>query len=337
MSDPLLRVEKLRKYFPVTKGILFPRTTGWIKAVDDVSFSIGNGETFALIGESGCGKSTTAKLILLLSKPTGGSIRFEGNEILGADGARRWEYRRSVQTVFQDPTSSLNSRMRVGSIVAEPIIVNEKMSGKAIRERVNELLNQVGLPASAVTLFPHEFSGGQRQRIALARAIALNPKLVVLDEPVSALDVSIGAQIMNLLKDLQQKLGISYLLIAHNLATVRYMSHHVGIMYLGRIVEHAPSNELFTRPVHPYTRALISAALPSHPDVQKEEIVLQGEVPSPMNVPPGCRFNTRCPDAQGICLTEDPSLKQVGAQHWVACHIEQVRTRNQGVIMAKRN
>lgn len=321
MSEALLRVEKIKKYFPVTQGLLFMKTVGWIKAVDESTFSIHNGETFALVGESGCGKTTTSKLILLLLKPTAGTIWFGGENILELSGDRLKKYRCSVQSVFQDPFSSLNARRRVGSIIAEPIVANNTLSRNVIKERVKELLLQVGLAPKVSNLYPHEFSGGERQRIAVARSIALNPKLVVLDEPVSALDVSIRAQIMNLLKDLQNRLGMAYLLIAHHLATVRYMSHRIGIMYLGRIVELAPTEELFTYPLHPYTLALLSAALPFHPDSLREEIVLSGEVPSPINIPLGCRFHTRCPEAEKICSEEDPQFKEVNSGHWLACHL----------------
>lgn len=321
MSEPILTVEKLKKYFPLTKGILFARTLGWVKAVDEIDFAIHPGETFGLVGESGCGKTTTAFCILQLYTPTSGIIRLDGVDINKFRGDERAIYRRSVQAVFQDPYSSLSPRLRVRNIVAEPLKVNTTMTKGEIDDRVREIISQVGLPAESPELYPHEFSGGQRQRIALARALALKPKLVVLDEPVSGLDVSIRAQVMNLLKDLQQSLGVAYLLIAHNLANVRYMSNWVGVMYLGKIVESAPGEELFTHALHPYTQALLSAALPSHPDVQREEITLPGEVPSPVNVPPGCRFHPRCFKVMKICSEEEPSLKAVNSQHYVSCHL----------------
>lgn len=317
----LLEVQSLRKYFPVTQGLIFTRSTACIKAVDDISFSIGEGETFGLVGESGCGKTTTAKVILLEEKATAGFVIFCGKEISKLRGSELSQYRSSVQAVFQDPFSSLNPRMRVGSIVAEPLVVNNTFPREAINERVKETLLQVGLDGEAARRYPHEFSGGQRQRIALARALSLNPRLIVLDEPVSALDVSIRAQIMNLLKDLQTQLGTSYLLIAHNLATVRYMSHRTGVMYLGKLVERSPSDELYISPLHPYTEALFSAALPSHPDTVKEEIVLQGEVPSAIDPPTGCRFHPRCFSATGICSQVEPQLKEVASHHYVACHL----------------
>jgi oligopeptide/dipeptide ABC transporter ATP-binding protein len=321
MAEPVLEVRGLQKHFPVRRGVLLSRMVGWVKAVDGVSFTVGRGETFALVGESGCGKTTTARVILLLERPTAGMVLMKGQEIERLRGRELRRYRASVQAVFQDPMSSLNPRKRVRSIVGEPLIVNRALPRRAVAARVAELLEQVGLPPRSAELFPHEFSGGQRQRIAIARALALNPSLVVLDEPVSALDVSIRAQIMNLLKDLQAELGLTYFLIAHDLATVRYIATTVGVMYLGRLVEVAPAEELFTRPRHPYTQALLSAALPSHPDVKREEVILPGEVPSPLHVPAGCRFHPRCPAVLPICSEHDPSEREVGAGHRVACHL----------------
>jgi peptide/nickel transport system ATP-binding protein/oligopeptide transport system ATP-binding protein len=317
----ILEVKNLKKYFPLTRGLLAKRM-GWIRAVDDISFSIQEGKTFALVGESGCGKTTTAKTILLLEGPTTGSISFRGKEISKLEGTDLREYKSSVQAVFQDPFASLSPRMRVGSIVAEPLEVNTDLDKTARQRRVGEVLAQVGLDHRAVDLFPHEFSGGQRQRIAVARSLSVNPSLIILDEPVSALDVSIRAQIMNLLKDLQDDLGITYLLIAHNLATLRYLSHHVGVMYLGRIVEQGPVEQVFTKRLHPYTKALFSAALASHPDSVDEEIILSGEVPSPINPPIGCRFHTRCPTAKAICSEDEPELKEIEPGHYVSCHLD---------------
>lgn len=319
MVEPLLRVESLKKYFPVTKGIVIERTVGWIKAVDGIDFVINPNETFGLVGESGCGKTTTGMLILRLQTPTDGTIWLGKNNINKLNGQQVKEYHKSVQALFQDPYSSLSPRMLVRSIVGEPLKVNTNLSKNEIKDKVSEALAQVGLNQDAVDLYPHEFSGGQRQRLALARAIVLRPKLVVLDEPVSALDVSIRASVMNLLKDIQQNLGMAYLLIAHNLATMRFMCDWVGIMYLGKIVELAASEELFTHPLHPYTHALFSAALPSDPDVKREGIILKGEVPSPIDVPPGCRFHSRCHSALKNCSEEEPALKQVGPEHFVAC------------------
>jgi oligopeptide transport system ATP-binding protein len=317
----LLAVEQLKKHFPVTRGLLFAKVVGWVKAVDGMSFAVREGETFSLVGESGCGKTTTAKVILRLEPPTAGVIRFLNHDLTAIAGERLQEYRASVQALFQDPYGSLNPRMRVSTIVGEPLVVNRRMARREIQERVQELLHLVGLHPRAATLYPHEFSGGQRQRIALARALALNPRLIVLDEPVSALDVSIRAQIMNLLKDLQQQLGLSYLLIAHHLGTVRYMSHQVGVMYLGQLVETSAAEDLFMKPLHPYTQALLAAALPSHPDAPRQKIILTGEVPSPLNPPSGCRFHPRCPHAMPVCASEEPRLQSMANGHQVACHL----------------
>jgi oligopeptide/dipeptide ABC transporter ATP-binding protein len=317
--NTLLEVKDLSRYFPVTSGLL-AKQVGWIKAVDGSSFSIKEGQTLGLVGESGCGKTTTAKLILLLEKATAGSILFRGKEIFELRGKELRQYRSSVQAVFQDPYASLNPRMRVKSIVAEPLVVNTALPRKAVRERMEEVLSQVGLDPEAAGRFPHEFSGGQRQRIALARSLIVHPSLIILDEPVSALDVSIQAQIMNLFKDLQEQLGLAYLLIAHNLATVRYMSQEIGVMYLGKLVERGPVEQVYNICLHPYTKALFSAGLPSHPDLVKEEIVLSGEVPSALNPPSGCRFHPRCPSVMPICSAVEPDLKEAAPSHYVACH-----------------
>ena len=319
VTGAVLEARDLKKHFPVTKGVLISKVTGWIKAVDGVSFSIQPGETLGIVGESGCGKSTTAKMLLMLEEPTEGSIMFQGKDISEADAEQRREYRSSVQAVFQDPWSSLNPRMRVRDVIAEPMLINLDISRAEIQDRVNKLLSDVGLSPYPANLFPHEFSRGQRQRLAIARALSLNPKLIVLDEPVSALDVSIRAQIMNLLKDLQKEYNVSYMLIAHHLATVRYMCDWVAVMYLGQIVEFASAKDLYERPSHPYTQALMSAALPSHPDTVQEEIILTGEVPSPLNPPAGCRFNPRCPQVMDDCSQVEPELRQVADGHWAAC------------------
>jgi oligopeptide transport system ATP-binding protein len=321
MSEPLLELRELKKHFPVTSGILLQETIGWVKAVDGVSYALETGKTLGLVGESGCGKTTTLKLILMLETPTSGSVLFRGRDIQSLDSQGLKAYRRSVQAVFQDPYSSLNPRLRIGDTIAEPLVVNEHPSKAKVKGRVQELLNLVGLRPSAATLFPHEFSGGQRQRIAIARALALNPSLIVLDEPVSALDVSIRAQIMNLLQDLQQQFGLSYFFIAHDLAAVLHLSTTIVVMYLGKVVEIATSEALRTRPLHPYTQALFSAALPAHPDEQRDEIILTGEVPSPLNPPGGCRFHPRCPFAKPVCSEVEPALQAVANGHQVACHL----------------
>ena len=321
VGQVLLEARDLKKYFPVTRGIVLSRVTGYVKAVDGISFQLRAGETLGLVGESGCGKTTTAKMVLMLEPPTEGSIEYMGQDIYTADESGRKEYRSSVQAVFQDPWSSLNPRMRVKDLIAEPMVINWQLSKSEMRERVLKLLNDVGLSAYHANLYPHEFSGGQRQRLAIARALSLNPKIIVLDEPVSALDVSIRAQIMNLLKDLQNEFGVSYLLIAHHLATVRYMCHRVAVMYLGQIVELAEVRELYTNPLHPYTKALMSAALPSHPDMEQEEMILTGEVPSPLNPPSGCTFHPRCPFVMDQCSQIIPEVKEVTPNHWVSCHL----------------
>lgn len=317
----LLRLEGLKKHFPASGGGHWKQAPGWVRAVDGVSLSINEGETFALVGESGCGKSTTAKLILRLEEPTEGHVYLDGKDVHALRGAELQRYRMRVQAVFQDPWGSLNPRMRVIKTVAEPLVCNQKVSAREVRERVEALLEQVGLQRSHADLFPHEFSGGQRQRIALASALIAEPVLIVLDEPVSSLDVSVQAQVMNLLKRIQQARGVSYLLVAHNLATVRYLAHHVGVMYLGELVEEAAVEDLFLDPKHPYTRALLASALPTHPDARREDDVLEGEVPSPLNPPSGCRFRTRCPFVMDVCAAESPAPRTVGDGHTVRCHL----------------
>jgi oligopeptide/dipeptide ABC transporter ATP-binding protein len=320
-AAPVLQVQALKKHFAVTQGVIWTKVLGWVKAVDGISFSVPQGETLAIVGESGCGKTTTAKLILRLEEPTEGQVLVDGRNIHTLAGADLKEYRTIVQAVFQDPWSSLSPRMRVRDIVAEPLVINSKHSSREVKARVAETLERVGLRPQQANLYPHEFSGGQRQRIAVASALVSDPKLIILDEPVSALDVSIRAQIMNLLVDLQREYGVSYLLIAHHLATTRYMAHEVAVMYLGKMVERAKTKELFKNPLHPYTKALFSAALPAHPDIVREEIVLQGEVPSPINPPSGCRFHPRCPFAMPVCSEVEPKEQDMAPGHMVACHL----------------
>ena len=320
-DESLVRLEGIRKYFPVYRGNLLRRMTGTVKAVDGISINIMPGQTYSLVGESGCGKTTTSRMVLMADQPTEGSIYFDNRPMNHFSGAERRNFKASVQAVFQDPWSSLNPRMRVDQIISEPLVTHQRLSRAQVRLQVQELLQVVGLHPFHAERYPHEFSGGQRQRIAIARALSTRPKLIVLDEPVSALDVSIRAQILNLLKELQSTYELSYLLIAHNLATVRYMSHTVGVMYLGKIVEEGPPAEIFTNAQHPYTRALISASLPAHPRQRREEIVLSGEVPSPLNPPGGCTFHPRCPFVMERCSVDIPPLKAYSSGHMTACHL----------------
>ena len=321
MTEPVLEVRGLRKYFPVNTGSLLRRQTSWVKAVESIDFSIAPGETLGLIGESGCGKTTTAKLILLQEAPSEGSILFQGEEILGLRGDALMGYRRAVQVVFQDPYSSLSPRMRVGDIIAEPLEIHTDLSRQARRDRVAEVLRLVGMQPDSAALFPHEFSGGQRQRVAIARALVTDTKLIVLDEPVSALDVSIRAQIMNVLEHLQETLGVSYLFIGHDLAGVAHISHRIAVMYLGQLVEIADAMELCAHPLHPYTQALLIAALPAHPSDKHERLTISGEIPSALAPPSGCRFHTRCPHAMPRCAEEVPIRKEVSPNHSVACFL----------------
>jgi len=317
----LVEVKDLRKYFPITRGIIFQRHVGDIKAVDGISFDIRQGETLGLVGESGCGKSTTGRTILQLYRPTGGKVYFEGEDLTALKGNVLRRMRQRMQMIFQDPYASLNPRMTVGSIVGEPLEVHGVARGVEKRERVQELLQLVGLNPYFVNRYPHEFSGGQRQRIGVARALALNPSFIVCDEPISSLDVSIQAQVVNLLEDLQEQFGLTYLFIAHDLSMVRHISDRVAVMYLGKIVELTDRDSLYENPLHPYTQALLSAVPIPDPVVEerRQRIILEGDVPSPANPPRGCNFNTRCPVAMDICHQEEPEFKEVEDGHWVAC------------------
>ncbi|HDN80644.1 MAG: peptide ABC transporter substrate-binding protein [Chloroflexi bacterium] len=318
----LVRVEHLKKYFPITRGILFQKTIGYVRAVDDISFFIHRGETLGLVGESGCGKTTTGRTILQLYRPTAGKVYFDGVDLTQLKGEELRRMRRRMQIIFQDPYASLNPRMTVGDIIGEPLEVHGLAKGKAKRERVMELLKTVGLNPYFINRYPHEFSGGQRQRIGVARALAMNPDFIVCDEPISALDVSIQAQIINLLEELQEKFGLTYLFIAHDLAVVRHISDRVAVMYLGKIVELTDRDSLYNNPLHPYTQALLSAVPIPDPVVEerRKRIILTGDVPSPANPPPGCRFHTRCPVVMDICKEVEPEFIDVGGGHWVACH-----------------
>ena len=321
-EDNLIEVRDLQMYFPVTSGLIFQKTVAHIKAVDGVSFNVRRGETLGLVGESGCGKTTTGRCILQLYKPTAGQIVFDGRELTGLASRELRMMRREMQVIFQDPYSSLNPRMTAGNIIGEPLVVHGLVKGKAeYRERVAELLQNVGLNPYMADRFPHEFSGGQRQRIGVARALSVGPKFIVADEPVSALDVSIQAQIINLLEDLQEQFNLTYLFIAHDLSVVRHISDRVGVMYLGHIVELADRGEIYVNPVHPYTRALLSAVPIPDPviDAQRERILLTGEVPSPLYPPSGCVFHPRCPAAIDDCARVLPELREVSPDHWAAC------------------
>ncbi|MDH5607058.1 MAG: dipeptide ABC transporter ATP-binding protein [Anaerolineae bacterium] len=322
-EETLVRVENLTKHFPITRGIVFQKEIGAVQAVDNVSFDIRKGETLGLVGESGCGKSTTGRTILQLYKPTSGKVIYSGEDLTTTNAEGLRHLRRNMQIIFQDPYASLNPRLTVGDIIAEPLEVHRIGTKEERRERVKELLELVGLNPYFINRYPHEFSGGQRQRIGVARALALRPDFIVCDEPISALDVSIQAQVVNLLEDLQQELGLTYLFIAHDLSMVRHISDRIAVMYLGKIVELTTREELYDKPLHPYTQALLSAV--PIPDPAKERtrkrIILEGDVPSPTNPPSGCRFHTRCPIAEDKCSQEHPEWREYAKDHWVACHL----------------
>jgi len=321
-GETLLSVRNLKMHFPITQGIILQRQVGSVKAVDDISFDIKEGETLGLVGESGCGKSTTGRAILQLYKPTAGAVMYQGRDLVKLGGGEMRRMRRQVQMIFQDPYASLNPRMTVGSIIGEPLEIHNLAKGRAKTERVQELLRTVGLNPYFANRYPHEFSGGQRQRIGIARALAVDPKFIVCDEPISALDVSIQAQIINLLEELQERLNLTYLFIAHDLAVVRHISDRVAVMYVGKIVEVTDRNTIFDDPLHPYTRALLSAIPIPDPVLEKRRsrMILVGDVPSPVNPPTGCRFNPRCPYAEDNCRTDEPPLAEVRPGHFVACH-----------------
>ncbi len=322
-KEVLLHVDNLVKHFPITQGIIIQKQVGAVHAVDGVSFDIYKGETLGLVGESGCGKSTTGRTILQLYRPTSGSVYFEGKDLVAMKGEELRKTRKRMQMIFQDPYASLNPRMTVGEIVGEPMLIHKTYSGKELEDRVADLLALVGLNPAFSNRYPHEFSGGQRQRIGVARALALDPSLIVCDEPISALDVSIQAQVVNLLEDLQAELGLTYLFIAHDLSMVRHISDRVAVMYLGIIMELAEREELYNNPLHPYTQALLSAVPIPDPyaEEKRQRIILEGDVPSPVNPPSGCRFRTRCPLAVDICAQEKPEFREIKQGHFVACHL----------------
>jgi len=322
-KEVLLKVDRLVKYFPINQGFVFKHHTGDVHAVDDVSFDVFTGETLGLVGESGCGKSTTGRTILQLYRPTSGHVYFKGDDLVKMKGEKLRKTRRKMQMIFQDPYASLNPRMTVGDIIAEPMIVHNTYSGKPMRDRVLHLLELVGLNTAFVKRYPHEFSGGQRQRIGVARALALDPEFIICDEPIAALDVSVQAQVINLLEDLQRDLNLTYLFIAHDLSVVKHISNRVAVMYLGIIAEKASRDELYKNPLHPYTQALLSAVPIPDPiaEEKRRRTILQGDVPSPINPPSGCRFRTRCPIAEAVCAESRPELREISPGHFVACHL----------------
>lgn len=322
-NSTLLKVDNLVKYFPITRGVIIQREVGAIKAVDGITFDIIKGETLGLVGESGCGKSTAGRSILQLYRPTDGHVFYKGDDLTQMEGEKLRRIRRDMQIIFQDPYASLNPRMTVGNIISEPLEVHRIGSRRKRKERVRELLRLVGLNPYFINRYPHEFSGGQRQRIGVARALALQPEFIVCDEPISALDVSIQAQVVNLLEELQEQFGLTYLFIAHDLSMVRHISDRIAVMYLGKIVELADKNELYFNPLHPYTQALLSAVPIPDPirERKRERIILKGDVPSPANPPRGCRFHTRCPLAIDVCREVDPEWREVSTGHWTACHL----------------
>ena len=322
-KTPLVEVRNLKKYFPITRGVIFQRRIGDIKAVDDVNFAIFKGETLGLVGESGSGKTTVGRTLLRLHEPTSGEILFEGQDLLRVEPKELRDMRRRMQMIFQDPYASLNPRMTIGTIVGEPLEVHDGLKGESKNTRVRELLELVGINPALVNRYPHEFSGGQRQRIGVARALALNPDLIVCDEPIASLDVSIQAQVVNLLKELQDEFQLTYLFIAHDLSMVRHISDRMAVMYLGKLMEMASGIEISDNPLHPYTKALMSAVPVPDPEVEenRHRVILEGDIPSPANPPPGCNFNTRCPIAEEVCSQQDPVFREIETGHFVACHL----------------
>lgn len=329
-NEVILRVEHLKKYFPIRRGV-FRQVVGAVKAVDDISFNVYKGETLGLVGESGCGKTTTGRTIIRLYEPTSGHVIFQGEDLAQVSGRRLRQIRRKIQMIFQDPYASLNPRLNVMNIVSEPLEIYNVANGKEKKERVAELLHMVGLNPALMNRYPHEFSGGQRQRIGLARSLALNPDLIICDEPISALDVSIQAQVINLLEELQEKLGLTYMFIAHDLSMVRHISRRVAVMYLGKIMEVTDRESLYEKPLHPYTKALLSAIPVPDPIIEekRQRIILEGDLPSPANPPVGCNFNTRCPFAFDTCFHIDPEFLEVESGHFVACHLIKHDDKNQ--------